>query len=441
VLFLAKGLSSPVPILVDTALYTVSLCISKYHLMTASDETHDLITSMIQLMDQSSILVRRVFFVLRAMIGQGDLFLLAWFDDIYRFPVEAIKRPDALETGIFAESHQIISVLVKNAPDGRAETVAGILTEAVRALQPMDPFQVQQGKLQVIIACFFRFGDRLGHFGFIVVKLLFEVLGNRNADIWDDALYALILVISQLKSQTADVYDSRQLRELLDIAISSGSPGIIANTVYALSKFYESIVGENVENGPAIDLLANLPVMFDLIVNCLQGDLFGEMFYPTLLISLADIVSACRHHITATDRERLFGVYWRFFNEIRTGAMGGDEVKHANSMFSAIFRGFGAILDTYQTLGREDPLLLHKGIMRGYMVEPPMRFLALGTFTDPAMLSFCGFLRKFEQVYGKKGNILMNRNVNYQIVLYGMSMENRRVAETAKDIFEMMRKS
>jgi hypothetical protein len=450
-LFLASGLSAPIPILNDTALYTISLCIQNYGLLTSEDPMREILTCMHKLLtpEQPPVIVTRIFMVLKAMVNWAkssashDTFLVHWFDSIYQFPIDALKRPDAMDCPIFNEAYFLIQLLVQKAPASLVERIAIILTECEEVLRESIgtdsiPIIVLQQQLRCVTSCFFKFGDALKHHGVKIAEILFAMMRNHNAVIWEDALIALILVITQLKNENAMIYSSERLRDLLDTALSSESPGLIANTVYALSKFYGALVNDASGTPQSEDLLRNLPHAFDLIMSCLNGTNFTPSSYPTLLTSLADIIHACHEHIAPSDRENLFNVYWKFMMELRFDNASESDVEYANQLFAAIFKGFAAILHTY---GSDDSVRDDHTVMRLFMIEPPKKFLGLAAYSDPAMVQFCLFLKKYADVYGRKGNILLNRIANYTILCHGKAMANPRVQATAEETMKLLRKA
>jgi hypothetical protein len=241
------------------------------------------------------------------------------------------------------------------------------------------------------------------------------------------------------------VYSAEKLSMLVTQALQSESPTIIANTIFALATFYQSLFqrGKPVE-GAAVDLLHRLPDSLGLITNCLDDNRISPDHYPVLLGALADIVSATAEWISAGDRERLFSVFWKAYHEIQVTFLSDDiarrkeEIAFANQMFAMVFKGFTAVLQSYKP---NDPLLRDHKVMRLYMIDPPRRFLSIRSFTPASLLAFYKFLDEFNQVYGRNGNILLNRNVNFQLLAHGFALENIRVKQTVERTWQMLLKA
>jgi hypothetical protein len=122
-LYLATGINAPFPILQDTSLYVIHFCIKKYRMVMGPDAVTPVLGSMVTLLETapSPAIVSRIFLVLKAMIVTsrriGPSFLTDHFDDVYRFPLFALERPDAMETVIFSQAHHIICMLIEKAPE------------------------------------------------------------------------------------------------------------------------------------------------------------------------------------------------------------------------------------------------------------------------------------------------------------------------------------
>jgi hypothetical protein len=202
----------------------------------------------------------------------------------------------------------------------------------------------------------------------------------------------------------------------------------------ALSRFYEALLhGETGELDPsARDLVERLPHSFQLIFQCLNTTQFTEEFFTQLLSSLAGIISAAGNWIPPEDRMRLFDIYSKALNELQIGRQ-KTEIAHANRVFAAVFQGFTAILKWYDPPERHsDPLY------RGLILEPPRKFLSLGSFTPEAICAFCLFLVEYNKTYGTAGNILINRLVNWQLIAYGFALDHVQLRPTLEKTVKWM---
>jgi hypothetical protein len=453
-LYIAMGITAPYPIIRDTTLYVIHMCIKRYHVMMSSEAVILILTSMAELLQSnpSPILVSRIFMVLKAMIETGSrtgpAFFEECFNTIYSFPIFALKRPDAQTTPIFTQAHCIITVLIENSPDCMHPRVATILEETLQTLaETLDHdleqekiVQFQQEKLGILIRCFYRFGNAFCDFGVGTAELLFDLMRNKNTAVWEDALVALILIVTHLADHSAELYTTERMTNLVTSALESESPRVITNVVLALSRFYKALVSSGVgaQAHPRADLLDRLPNSFDLIITCLGDTRFARGFYPNLLSALAEIISASAAYIVPTDRERLFQVYWQAFSDLTFDTENQEDVAHANMVFAAVFKGFTAILETY---GSTDPIRDNHAVMRSYIINPPRKFLAVGSFTRPSMTAFCAFLRKYNDVYRTKGNILLNKTVNWQLLLHGKTIGDRRLNETLDETIKVVRQA
>jgi hypothetical protein len=204
----------------------------------------------------------------------------------------------------------------------------------------------------------------------------------------------------------------------------------------ALGRFYQSIIIDNL--GPTLkgrELLDRLPDSVNLIVTCLSDDRFTAGFYPKLLTALAEIIYACPRYIVGNVRERLFGVYWKAYCDLNCDPANPGDVAHANDVFAAVFAGFRAILATFPP---GDALLSDIRVRNSYIIGPPKKFLAIGSFTCGSMLSFCLFLQQFDKVYARKGNIVLNRTHNWQILLHGQMMKDQNLKELVNNTIKLL---
>jgi hypothetical protein len=453
--YIASGIAAPYRIIQDTSLYVLSLCLKTYNVPSGHPEVQQVIQLMAQLMETrpSPIMVTRIFGVVNAFLSSQDTqFLPTWFASLERFAISGVERPDALSTPIYNQSHLILGTMIRQSPDSLLPRVGSILertliqlSESCQAVPNDNIFTIQQQKLHVITVCFMRFGDQFAEFGIRTAQLIFRLMQNLHAQIWEDALVSLILVVSHCKHAAAEIWSQDRVNRLVETALQSESPAIITNTVMALAKFYESLLnGARVEDGPASELLQKLPASFALIVSCLEDARFTRGFSSTLLVALADIISAAAQWITPEMRERLFNIYWKAWSEISVSgdmddiARRKEDIMHANQMFTAVFKGFTAILETYAP---NDPLISDHKVMRSYMINPPPAFLRLGSFTPASLTAFCEFLKQYNNVYQRKGNILLNRIANFQLLVHAKALGSPRLEQLAKETLVMVSKA
>jgi hypothetical protein len=452
-IYITMGISAPYPIIQDTSLYIIYMCIKRYQLMMNHEAIVPILTSMAELLQSnpSDILVSRIFMVLKVMIaagkGLGQAFFEEFFDPIYSFPIFALERPEAQASPIFRQAHHIITFLIENSPDCMEARVITILEEALQALTETlnadfqeAVVQVQQEKLGIVTVCFHRFGNAFCAFGVRTADLLFDLMRNKNRAIWEDALIALIMIITHLTDQSADLYTTERITSLITNALESESPEVITNVVLALSQFYKALVSSDsrAQAQPRAELLDRLPNSFDLIITCLGDTRFARGFYPNLLEALSQIISASAGCVTPTDRERLFQVYWQAFSDLTFDTENQEDVAHANNVFAAVFKGFTAILETY---GPTDPIIDNHTLMRSYIIRPPQKFLDVGSFTKASMTAFCAFLRKYNDVYRRKGNILLNRRPNWMLLLHGKTINDKRLKETVEETIKVVQEA
>jgi hypothetical protein len=354
-----------------------------------------------------------------------------------------MARPDAIDTPIYAQAHYILSLLVDRSPDALFAQIGTLLEttlveiEATCRGEPDDTaFTVQQQKLHIIKACFHRFGERFHEFGVRTAQLLFTLMRYLSATIWEDALLCLIYVVSHLRHSAREVYSTERMSNLIGIALRSESPSIITNTVLALSRFYDALLrGEGKNLDPcARDLVERLPHSFQLITECLNNTRFTDDFFVGLLFSLAAIISAASKWIAVEDRLHLFEIYSRAWQEVQIGT-GKSMIAHANLVFNAVFKGFAAVFETYSPSEGED---VTPRAMKRTICTAPKKFLAVGVFTAEAIFAFCGFLEQYNRVYGHKGNLLLNRIVNWELLAYGYALNNAQLGRTIAKTAQMM---
>jgi hypothetical protein len=142
------------------------------------------------------------------------------------------------------------------------------------------------------------------------------------------------------------------------------------------------------------------------------------------LIALAEIVSAASRWVGPSDQIRLFEIYSKAWREVPTGTR-KQEIAHANLVFCAVFTGFASILETYATSEEQEQPSFE--IKREMMNYAPQKFLLVGSFTADSIFAFCTFLEQFNRVFYRKGNILINRSVNWQLLAYGSGIDNQQL--------------
>jgi hypothetical protein len=140
--------------------------------------------------------------ILKAMIitskHMGPNFLTDYFGDVYKFPLFALERPDAMETVIFSQAHSIICMLIEKAPDSLQGRVHEILEETLQGLSEMCEVefhelmtQFLQEKFRIIMYCFYRFDPQFQADGVQTANILFKLMRNKDRAIWEEALMSL----------------------------------------------------------------------------------------------------------------------------------------------------------------------------------------------------------------------------------------------------------
>jgi hypothetical protein len=172
--------------------------------------------------------------------------------------------------------------------------------------------------------------------------------------------------------------------------------------------------------------VSKLGETFRLISDCLKDGSFGKHFYPWLLVALAQVISACPTYVSSSDRDQLWQIYddiWRGLpKEFKTP----DDIEYANSVFWAVFAGFAALLKTYdiEYVNRD------KALMKKILVYPPPAFAGIGHFKNGgqisvhALMAFLDLLVAYNDVFGKHGNIILNRRKNYALMAYAQAVDN-----------------
>jgi hypothetical protein len=224
--YLVTGIRAPFPIVQGTSLYVIRLYIKTYRMMMSSNAVMPVLRSMTELLETapSPVIVWRIFVVLKAMIitSEGTNFLKDHFDDVYRFPLFALERQDAMETVIFSQAHFIICMLIEKAPNSLQGRVHEILEKTLQSLSEMCEVEFQesmtqflQEKFRIVMCCFYRFGTQFQADGIQTANILFTLMRNKNSAIWEEALMSLIHIITQLHNRVAEFYTTERITDLI----------------------------------------------------------------------------------------------------------------------------------------------------------------------------------------------------------------------------------
>ncbi|KAH0785520.1 hypothetical protein GPJ56_010541 [Histomonas meleagridis] len=210
----------------------------------------------------------------------------------------------------------------------------------------------------------------------------------------------------------------------------------------ALAELYRNILVEGPSNECGHELLEKIPTTFEIISNCLDKFNFTREINVKILRSFAKVIKTVSPILCIEDRDRIMNIFESFLNT-PLNLNDKDDGKFAPELYTVVIRGYEALLYTVK------PEELDNRKLKKFFINTLVDKISNMTVQSFECLSaILDYFKTYNDVFGTKGNIILNRAKNYQLVLfaYCLSLPGRRkdelnLKQKAKELFEIMKKA
>lgn len=231
--------------------------------------------------------------------------------------------------------------------------------------------------------------------------------------------------------------------DFVNVGLLSNDQSIITNSVFIRSVIYKISINNKYEGFN--ELLDNFPSNYQMIVeNCLSNNEFKREYYPNLLSALGVLISACSDDIRENHSEivnEFISLYEKFASmPLSIDKNKNDDVEYANCFYSSLFNLASSIL---KCISNSNSLRGNRKFMRLMNDAVPPAYLRNLEFhfSNNSLISFYSFLQQYNQTFGARGNVILNRPTNYIIIFHGMNSNNRNVSDFARTVLTMVKKA
>lgn len=437
--FIMEYVNSDVPILVDTALYTLSKIVRVYN--SDMELFGPLIQYMINLVrkNPAHVIIERVYCMIKAIVNQNS----GLFDGLIDIPLFVLQRPDIYKGQLLEKSYYVIGRLIKNAS---VSFTKELLTSTISELEEMttddltpEQSRLQQCKLEIVEHCYHRFGHKL-EIRMLAKRtsdVIFQFLRNKhNNSCLNESLVTLVLVLRSLGDDALEIYNGEEMYALIEAALEERNEQILMTSLIVFAEFCATEC-QTITRECRQDLIEKLHAIIEMTVRSLHSDLYTHKFKNEVLIGMSSVLDKAGKYIPRDYGIELKDIYASRAKDITFDMASEADIENANRMFEAIFRALGAIT---RIVGNT----CDRTLMRSIIIGPVEAYSKLPYYSVRSIEQYCNYLTEFNNVFGRHGSVLLNRRVNC-ICCYRakaqLEIDGHECAKYVRSIIEKMPKS
>lgn len=443
--------------LVDSTLYALTAAISNYKLYMNPNILVNFYEQLsFWINHKNSLICLKALNVMNTTIDKMDGATLneiisGYFDTYLQIVNEIIQRDDAFTDRLYQKAFVLLGKVIEHLPKHMAQVVADkVLKNSLEFIKSTSTelftddsdytFTKQQYQIRIVTKCFEQFGDYLAEYQDIALNSLFTLMNNRyQTEIHEESLYSIIIIIAKIPRKAYLVTNA--IFDYVSVVLRWQNCSLMTQTIFALSCLYKSVLTQDANDTSSLTykniLFDKLGDIFTLIVDTfLEQDAYVTPENLTYTLrALAEIIKASQNKIVDSDRDRLYEVFKKYAY-IPFDFHKDPDYKVINNLFASILFGFAALMPLFRSVIDLNDKKALRMLMRDLIISNLKGFTSLPAYTENSCYAFCEFLEEFNKVFGINGNILLNRQSNYVVLLHAFGLGkkhlNQRVAEVWK---------
>lgn len=442
-----------VPKIVDTCLFCISLLYNRYPSFLNEDSLNIILQWTKENMNIADPIIfsriLQLFAVLthKKIIALLDsnvrLKILESFDLILELFSVAISRPDSNISDIYKNSYAMIRNLVCfnitcTPLFDNSEKIIKLIENQISILDKSSNYE----QIKYILSFFntiFNYPKKFNKELDVFAKQIVDsclTMANPDSPIFGEILPTLVVIIKNCTSEI-DPDLLLKVNDVVNLGLTSPNNSIFLQSIYLHSSIFNGFISnkypgyENVINSFKSD--------YEMIVERLNNPSFTNDNYPLLLKAYGMLICSCSDYISnsiPTIVDNFIAQYEQFVN-IEISINDDESVEYANTFYIGLFTFGISILKCIKGL---DILASNRKIMNLLIHITRMYLKCLEFhFQNNSLLSCFDFIYQFIDTFGKKCNILVNRNCNYTIINHGLISESSLVNNKANETLHILR--
>ena len=442
--FIVRCTTSSVDRLADTALYTLKSAIDCYGLFVTPEKLQAIMEHVVGLIERGDSIAHRAFGALTSIMrrfeaGSSRSPLLDLYPLVYRIYEFALSFCDTWERReLLDELYVFMEEYICRLPNTGLDLVKQFLDTLIESLVSSKKglatvgdcalaIYKQQCWLSTLNGVFETYRSKVVEKAYLCVEILLEIIRDEEGPVLDDALRTLIRIVSVIGMATADIIEP--IMNAVTKAIQSQVPTLISTSALLLGNLFKNATES---------MIPFLSQSVNLIIGCIDDNRFSREFYPNLTRSLSYILKSAATKIVPDRgmRDAVFAVYQRFLT-LPLFLDSEDAIEYGNAIFESIFLGYAAVIRA----SKDDKEFLMEN--RRALFDPVERYMRMFIhhLSDDTLFAFYEFIQTGIECLPKRGfNMLITRERNYTLVLWGESSSSEQLRQKASDLYEAMKR-
>lgn len=449
--FLLQSILSPIPRIIDTALYTIKMCVQYYDIGINVDDPQSspftfLMTSFKKMMAETKYdetIFERILHILSIYImkfsKERKFSLIMNFQDDILSLIAFGLTPPLNSYDIYILTNKILKILIIYTPPQEENLVLKIFDITMNSLIDLMKFNSdetivkQQRTLNIInVILKLEYIKITEEQLFNSARIFFQFMERKNS-VFEDALRCLIAIIHKLGTSSNQLTD--KIIRFIPDALSSHNPSIITITTVAIVNIYkENSFDPDKNRYLPQNLIESLPNTVEMIISLLNESSFNRDFIPNLLYELANLIDAACYHIPIIKADEIKGIYFKYV-DLPLNLSNEYDVEFGNNLYGSIFAGLSSLIKIYDCYDDKAQMMLkNKKNAREFMDAPIRHYLLFNEYSDESLTNYCDYLHTLHHFFGNVISALINRKTNFKPLLFACASDKQELQKKGTDI-------